>query len=138
MAIIKLFHVVLLVLLLGIVIFDGKTRRIPNRVTHLLLVTGVFLNFPGTPFTWLMTVLLVLGWKMGGIGGGDVKLWLALLWITIRGDDSQAAAIWALSFISTGLFQLGWRWVRKQPVLGVRSPGAWRMLPYACYLILVI
>ena len=128
----------LAMLVAGLVWFDQRTRRIPNGVTLPLLIIFILLNWPGAPDTWLGCLLLFLAWKSGWLGGGDAKLWLALLW-AVPPEQGQAALLaMALSFFLTGLGQLLWRRVRAQPVTGQRAPAAWRALPYVAWLFTLV
>ncbi len=128
--------IALFVLCSGLAWFDFKTARIPNGVTLPLLLAGVWLQFPGSPGIWLASVLLLFGWRSRHLGGGDAKLWLALLWLAASALEDPAAIMGAVWF-GTGLIQLSWRACRGQRLLGVRNPGAWRTLPYAACLVLV-
>lgn len=70
------------------------------------------------------------------MGGGDAKLWMALLWmIPIEWTREGIVAMFTTMFI-TGLIQLLWRSVRKQPGTGIQGPGAWRTIPFAIWLAL--
>jgi Flp pilus assembly protein protease CpaA len=128
--------IALFVLCSGLAWFDFKTARIPNGVTLPLLLAGVWLQFPGSQEIWLASVLLFFGWRSRLLGGGDVKLWLALLWLAAPALDHPAAIMGAV-WVGTGLVQLAWRVCRGLRLLGVRNPGAWRVLPYAACLVLV-
>lgn len=128
--------IALFVLSSGLAWFDFKTARIPNGVTLPLLLAGVGLQFPGSPEIWLASALLLFGWRSRQLGGGDAKLWLALVWLAAPAFEHPAAAMGAVWF-GTGLVQLAWRVCRGQRLLGVRSPGAWRALPYVAFLVLV-
>ena len=130
-----LFNLSLLSLLISAAWFDGRKSRIPNPLTYLLIICGLILNFPGTWPVWMLTTLLMASWYLGGMGGGDLKLWLALIWLTPPIDIFQGAVVFGLCFSGTGLLQLFLRRTRKQYILGVRSPGAWRALPYAVWLV---
>ena len=124
----------LAILVAGLVWFDQRMWRIPNWVTLPLLAIFILLNWPGAPETWLGCILLFLGWKSNWLGGGDAKLWMALLWAVSpeRGDIALLAM--AVSFLLTGLVQLLWRSYRAQPLTGQRAPAAWRTLPYVVWL----
>jgi len=68
------------------------------------------------------------------MGGGDAKLWMALLWLAPSGAEQAAFVAIAVTLVATGLLQLVWRKFIKQSATGVRSPGAWRTIPYAVWL----
>ena len=136
MAAVKLVYFLLFVLCLGLAWFDSRTRRIPNGVTLPVLASGLWLHFPGAPATWLASALLLLGWRSFRLGGGDVKLWLAVLWMAPAWTPDPAVVM-GIVWIGTGLVQLVWRAWRGLRVLGVRRPGAWRALPFIAWLVAV-
>jgi len=41
-----------------------------------------------------------------------------------------------VSFLTTASLQIVWRKLKNQPLIGIRSPGAWRALPFAAWLLL--
>ena len=125
-------NLALLFLCIGLAWFDSRTRRIPNTVTLPILITGLVLNLPGTPETWLFSTLLFTGWTLGWIGGGDAKLWLAVLWILPPGGGLAllAAAVW----IGTGLIQLVLRWSGGVHTFRAARPAAWRTIPFVLLL----
>ena len=128
----------LAMLVAGLVWFDQRTQRIPNGVTLPLLAIFMLLHWPGVPETWFGCVLLFLGWKNNWLGGGDAKLWLALLW-AVPPEQGQAALLaMALSFLLTSVVQIMWRRVRAQPVTGQQAPAAWRVLPYVVWLFTLV
>ncbi|HUF37157.1 MAG TPA: prepilin peptidase [Anaerolineales bacterium] len=129
-------YLVLLVLCIGLAWFDFKTARIPNGATLPLLLAGLWLNFPGRPETWLASALLLLGWQQRMLGGGDAKLWLALLWLAPVMIPNPAVVLGAV-WVATGALQLAWRAGRRLRVLGIRRPGAWRALPFVAWLVMV-
>ena len=131
------FEMLLLASLIGLAWFDLRTLRVPNRVTHVLLFGGLLLQFPGSGFLWGATLLLIIGWRAGALGGGDAKLWLGLLWLTPSAFHFTAVVAVGLILLSTAGLQIGWRWVRQEPLFGIRSAGAWRTLPYVAWLIVV-
>lgn len=130
-----IFPLTLFTLVLALALYDFHARRLPNAVTLPLLIAGVTLRFPGSPALWLGTGLLFAAWHGGGLGGGDAKLWMALLWLAPPEQAASALAVMALVFTGTAVLQLGWRVVRRRRILGVRSPGAWRALPFALWLL---
>ena len=118
----------------GIAAYDHKHRRISNRITLTLLIGFMVVNFPGAAEVWLGCALLLMGWYSGWIGGGDAKLWMALLWSAPGVMSSSALRAMLLSFILTGILQIFFRALHKQEITGVRSPGAWRAIPYTIWL----
>lgn len=79
-------------LILGIAIalifyYDGRYRRIPNKITFSLLVFGFVFNIitqglPGVTFAFLGLItgaaLLLIPYLLGGVGAGDVKFLAAV------------------------------------------------------------
>lgn len=73
---------------------DLKQRRIPNKVSAFVLLTGLVMRgWEGGPSgalfgllaAVLITALLFAPWKAGGLGGGDVKLAAAAgAWVDLR------------------------------------------------------
>lgn len=132
---IQLPLLLLLVLGMGLAWFDLKTRRVPNRVTLLLLGAGFVINFPGNFNLWLTSYLVIFAWLMQWMGGGDAKLWLALLWLSPLAVHNHLPILFGSVFLITGLGQLIWRRQKRKPLLGVSTPGAWRALPFIAMLI---
>ena len=119
---------------IGVSIYDFRQKRIPNWVTLPLLLLGLILHFPGSIETWLGCVFLFLGWRFRVFGAGDAKLWMALLWLAPTGSALTAVLIMGLSMMLTALVQIAWRKIKHEQATGVRSPAAWRALPYAAWL----
>jgi len=168
-----MLYPLLLALVLLVSLHDLYHARVPNWVTLPLLGIGLLWNFPsflragpGTLETWLACLLLFAAWRAGWIGGGDAKLWMALLWLapaaqaqavttnvsTGLNTSASPALVMSGAFVLTALAQLLWRlWHScykfrpaprlsvntanaKTPLTGVKSPGAWRTIPYAIWL----
>ncbi len=88
------------------------------------------MRFPGSFDLWLASLTLLLAWGSKWMGGGDVKLWLAILW-TLPTQFSTQALLWMfVTFFLTSLLQMGWRLIRKQTPTGSAAPAAWRTLPF--------
>jgi len=125
------FFLIMPVLILGLVIYDWRTRRIPNLVVAPMLLFGllVTLKEPGNLLLRLSLPLVLYGlWQTGGIGGGDVKMWTAL-WLSTPGEDLLYGLLIAVpSFVLGGAFTL-WRFGKGRAV-----PSAWYALPYAIFL----
>lgn len=115
---------------LALSLYDLRVRRIPNWATLPLILAGLAAHFPGTPDVWFASLGLFLAWSIGWMGAGDAKLWMALLWALPVEISTQAFPLMFLAFFITGLIQLAWRWIRKQPVTNLLTPGAWRTIPF--------
>lgn len=129
------FLLLLITLTLGL--YDFRTRRVPNWVTFPLLLTGMFIHAPGTMETWLGTALLFAFWQFEVLGAGDAKLWMALLWLTPPVLAQPAFFILFGSILITALAQLLWRKLRGKPVTGIKTPGAWRVLPFVVWWVVI-
>jgi Flp pilus assembly protein protease CpaA len=115
---------------IAVSLYDLRARRIPNWCTLPLLAAGVIAHFPSYPEIWLASFGLLWAWAGGWMGAGDVKLWMALLWALPVEESSHAFLLMFISFLVTGLAQVTWRVTRKQPMMNVKSPAAWRTLPF--------
>jgi Flp pilus assembly protein protease CpaA len=111
-------------------LYDLRARRIPNWATTPLIVAALIAHFPGYPDIWFASIGLFLAWSLGWMGAGDAKLWIALLWALPANVSAQALPLLFLTFFLTGLLQLAWRWIRKQPITAILTPGAWRTIPF--------
>ena len=120
----------LLLYVLALGLYDLRTHRIPNLTTLPLILAGFIAHFPGYPNIWFASIGLFLAWANGWMGAGDVKLWIALLWALPVSVSVQALPLIFLTFFITGLLQLTWRWIRKQPIANILTPGAWRTIPF--------
>ena len=127
----------LLLLAIGLAVYDFRSKRVPNWVSLPLILAGLLLRFPGALETWLACVLLFSAWRCGALGGGDAKLWMAFLWLPPVKLAQTSVLVMAVTLLLTALGQVLWRWVCKRPLLGIRSPGAWRAIPYALWLLAV-
>ena len=130
----NVFYPLLLALVLLVSLHDLRRGRIPNWVTLPLLGIGLLWNFPGALETWLACLLLFAAWRAGWLGGGDAKLWMALLWLAPAAQAQTAILVMSGIFVLTALVQLLWRKFQKMPLTGHKSPGAWRTIPYAIWL----
>ncbi|MEA3350116.1 MAG: hypothetical protein U9Q82_05805 [Chloroflexota bacterium] len=133
----KSLSLLLLVLVIAIAWYDQRFRRVPNAVNYLLILAGGILHFPGTAEIWLGCLVLMIGWRIGGIGGGDAKLWMALLWLAPIDAGSAALITMCISFALTAIAQMLLRKLRSEPVMGISSPGAWRSIPYVFWMVYV-
>jgi Flp pilus assembly protein protease CpaA len=127
----------LLLLTVCLAVYDYRMKRVPNWVTLPLLLVGALLHFPGASETWLSCLLLFTAWRCRALAGGDAKLWMALLWLVPLDLAQPAALMMAGAFLVTSLVQLLWRKLHDRPVFGVCSPGAWRAVPFALWMVAV-
>jgi len=151
----------LLILVILLAAYDCQRQRVPNWATLPLILIGLLVNLPGAiethwvePFetrwvefietrwvefieTLIACALLLTAWRMGWMGGGDAKLWMALLWITPVEMARSAVPTMFTCLGVTGLAQIIWRKLKKRPTFGLRSAGAWRAVPYAVWLLFV-
>lgn len=83
----SLIHITLLVFVCACCAVDVRTRRIPNALTGSVLLLGACLNAglhgmsgltSSLAGAGLMLVLLLAPFALGGIGGGDVKMMIAI------------------------------------------------------------
>jgi Flp pilus assembly protein protease CpaA len=120
----------LLFYLLAVSLYDWRTRRIPNWCTLPVILAGMIAHFPGSLDLWLACFLLVSAWSGGWMGAGDVKLWMAILWALPDPFIPSLILLIFLSFLLTGLAQMIWRILQRQPASGIKSPAAWRVIPF--------
>lgn len=120
----------LLFYLLAITLYDLRVRRIPNWYTLPLILAGMIANSPGTMDLWLICFLLLSAWGGGWMGAGDVKLWMAVLWVLPNSMIRSPILFVPLSFLITAVLQLIWRFFQRQPITGTKSPAAWRTIPF--------
>ena len=120
----------LLIYLLLVSLYDLRTHRIPNWCTMPLIIAGMIAHFPGSPELWLACFVLASAWFSGWMGAGDVKLWMAVLWALPELPTSSLILLVSISFLITGLAQIIWRSMHKQPLGGNKAPAAWRTIPF--------
>ena len=138
MALVQLVYIVLAVFLAWVAIFDLCRRRVPNFVSFALLFSGLLLNGVSAAAVIFPVIAgLYLAWRSGGMGGGDAKLWMAMMCFAPVGYALEAVAAMGLVWMATGLVQLAFRRLRRRPLWRLRSPGAWRVVPYAMWLVWV-
>ena len=118
----------LLIYVLAVSLYDLHTRRIQNWVTLPLILAGLVAHLPGHADIWFTSIGLYLAWSLGWMGAGDAKLWIALLWALPGDVSTQVLPLMFLIFFFTGLMQIIFRWLRKQPSTYLLTPGAWRTI----------
>lgn len=127
---------VLVLLCLYLTLYDFRYHKVPNWVTLPLILIGIIENFPGSPTLWLGSILMMIAWNSGWMGGGDVKLWVGLLWCTFSFWGDSVTLVMFVTLIVTGTVQILARiLVKKNGVVGIKLPGAWRALVYLIFLI---
>jgi len=109
-------------------LYDFRHARIPNWVTIPLIILGLIVNSPHHLSIYIILLSFWMAWKLGWMGAGDAKLWMALIIVLPSGYQM----LWTipLVFFATGALQLLWRKIRGMPLTGIRSPGAWRTIAY--------
>ena len=116
--------------LMAVSLYDLHTRQIPNWSTYPLILAGMIAHFPGNMDLWLACFLLFSAWASNWMGAGDVKLWMALLW-TLPNSNTPSLILFVLvSFLITSVLQYLWRVIQKQSLTGIKSPAAWRTIPF--------
>ena len=120
----------LFIYVLAISLYDLHKRRIPNWYTIPLIAAGLIAHFPGYVELWLSSLVLLSAWANHWMGAGDVKLWIALLWAMPIKPASNILLFMFGAFMITGLVQILWRIIKRQPVNGLLAPGAWRTIPF--------
>jgi len=127
----------LVLLCLYLTVHDLRYRKVPNWITLPLILIGIIVNFPGTPTLWLGNIILLTAWGSGWMGGGDVKLWIGLLWCTFSFWGDSVTLVMFLTLIVTAIAQILVRILaNKRDVVGIKLPGAWRTLAYLIFLVL--
>lgn len=123
-----------------VALYDLRTGRVPNMVTLPLLALGLWQHWPGTVEVWVLCLLLYAGWHAGGVGGGDVKLWWALFWLTPPAWIQVAPFVFGAIMVVTAGAQILVRRRRSDSAEGHgrKAPAAWRAVPYAVWLGLLI
>ena len=119
-----------LLLVIAVSLYDLRTCKVPNQVTLPLLCAGFFLHYPGTFDIWFSCLVIFTAWRANWMSAGDAKLWMALFWIMPTGRSGETIFIFYGTLFFTALLQIGWRKFKGQPLTGVRSPGAWRTIPF--------
>ena len=122
-------------LCLFVTLYDFRYHRVPNWITLPLMLIGFVASFPGTPALWLGSILLFTAWSSGWMGGGDVKLWVGLLWCTFSFCGDSVTLTMFITLIITSMAQILARvLMKKKDVMGIKLPGAWRSLAFSIFL----
>ena len=122
-------------LCLFVTAYDFRYRKVPNWITLPLMLIGFVISFPGVSALWLGSILMLSAWSSGWIGGGDVKLWVGLLWCTFSFFGEAVTLIMFISLIVTSIVQILARMLmKKREIVGIKLPGAWRALVYMIFL----
>ena len=129
--------ILLLALVLAASLYDLRTRRIPNWVTLPLLAAGMALHLPGSSALWIACLLLVLAWWARAFGTGDLKLYLALLWLIPPEQSATAFVLLVLVHLVTGVGPGLYLALRRLP-RDVSRPAAWRSVPFVLALFFII
>jgi Flp pilus assembly protein protease CpaA len=122
--------ITLLILSLAVSLYDLRTGKVPNWVTLPLLCVGILAHFPGSLNVWLFSLVLYTAWHSQWMSAGDAKLWMALVWALPAGGPATNPLVFFATFFVTGLLQVLARKFKRQPLTGIRSPGAWRTIPF--------
>ena len=120
----------LFALVILISLYDLKYRKIPNWLTLQLMLLGLYVSFPGNPVIWIVSSFIFSAWKFRFMGGGDAKLWIALLWCLSSFGDN--VVIWMFAALMlTGVAQIVVRALsQKRVAIGFRTAGAWRTVVF--------
>jgi len=120
----------LLFYILAVSLYDLRTRRIPNWCTFPLILAGMIAYFPGHMDLWLACLMFLSAWSSDWMGAGDVKLWIAILWALPDDNGPSLILLVSISFLLTGIVQMLWRFIHRQNISGIKSPAAWRVIPF--------
>ena len=117
---------------------DLHTRTIPRGIVALApvgwLVTGAWRTPEGIVAPLVLFGVLFAVWRMGGMGGGDVKLWLSIFAWTPGPAMWMGLAVAGGVLVATGAGQMLYRRRKSLPLRGRPTPAAWRVLGYLAYL----
>jgi Flp pilus assembly protein protease CpaA len=121
----------LVLLCLFVTLYDFRYHRVPNWITLPLMLIGFVASFPGAPALWFGSILLLTAWSSGWMGGGDVKLWVGLLWCTFSFCGDVVILVMFITLIVTryGTNSCARSWEEKG-CHGIKLPGAWRSLAF--------
>jgi Flp pilus assembly protein protease CpaA len=131
---------VLLLLTILVSIHDYRHRKIPNWVNGPLLLAGLVAHAPGTPSVVISSLLLLSFWfffRGRGVGAGDVKLWLALLWAFPPSVGDQGSLVMFTVIAVTGGLQILNRKWRSPDTIHIATPAAWRTTVFMSLIVLL-
>jgi len=120
----------LLIYILVVCLYDLHYGKVPNWATLPLLLTGCLAHFPGTIPVWTACLFVFLAWHSGQMGAGDSKLWMALFWAIPPDQSAGIPPVLFASLLGTALLQLVFRKLTGRHVSGMRTPAAWRTIPF--------
>ena len=123
----------LLLYILVLSLYDLRTGKVPNWATLPLLGAGFLAHFPGTVPVWIASLFVFTAWQSCQMGAGDAKLWMALFWVTPPEQSADIPIVLFASLLGTALLQLAFRALTHHPLNGLRSPAAWRTIPFALW-----
>ena len=115
---------------LALSLYDLRTGRVPNWATLPLLAAGFLAHFPGTFPVWIASLFVFTAWHYDQMGAGDAKLWMALFWAIPLEQSADIPFVLFASLLGTALLQLLFRRLSHRPLSGLRSPAAWRTIPF--------
>jgi len=111
-------------------LYDLRTGVVPNWATLPLLTAGIVAHFPGTFPVWIASLFVFLAWHSGQMGAGDAKLWMALFWAIPPNQGADIPPVLFASLLGTALIQLLFRKLTRRSISGLRTPAAWRTIPF--------
>ena len=133
-------YVFLLLFLMIILVslYDLRYQRVPNLIAVPLLLISLVSGFPGNPVLWIGSAFIFQAWRLGVIGGGDAKLWVALFWGLFAFAGERILLVMCVSLIITGLAQITVRALTKKKIeTGIKMAGAWRTVVFMGLLVYV-
>lgn len=112
-------------------LYDLRYQRVPNLIAVPLLLISLVSAFPGNPVLWIGSAFIFQAWRLGVIGGGDAKLWVALFWGLFAFAGERILLVMCVSLIITGLAQITLRALWKKKIeTGIKMAGAWRIVVF--------
>jgi Flp pilus assembly protein protease CpaA len=131
--------VVLFFLTIFVSIYDRRQGEIPNWITWPLLIAGIYAHAPGSLAVIFSSALLILLWFFFSekIGEGDIKLWLALLWVLPPSlGDTSSLLMFVVLTVTAGFQILLRRWGGGNRLSGSADAAAWRTVVFMALLAL--
>ncbi len=111
-------------------LYDLRTGKVPNWATLPVLLAGFLIHFPGDVPAWSLSLFVLFAWHIGQMSAGDAKLWMALFWALPVESALFLPSVFFMTLIGTALLQILWRELTSRPLTGLRTPGAWRTIPF--------